>query len=224
MNTEELTDQQCVDLVYRTAPRLFRVLGATSRTFSLLQGANDALIDHPSASGIAVSVASQYRQVCAELIVVQLNALLDRERGVSFQTVHRSLKRKEVREILITDAAAKMPEARWYPDHCRKDLDAFLETYESMDWKDLHGRLKHFRDYAVAHIFEKRFQKSVTYGEVKGLIKDITRLGEGLAFLARPNGIGNDETIRMWSERTAKVWNAAFDNMPDDDNEKPPEE
>ena len=196
-------------------PRLLHALGATFRTFSLLQGANDALISRPLENNIADAVASRYRQVCAELIVVQLNALLDRNhKRVSFQTVHQHLKIEAVREALIADAALKVPDAKWFPDQCRRDISQFMDAYNEIDWADLHGRLKHFRDYAVAHIFEERFQKTVTLGDVKRLVADVTLLGTGLAFLIRPKGIDDEESIRMWTQRTTQVWRAALKNVP----------
>jgi hypothetical protein len=205
-----MTNDDRAAAITRMVPQLFRASGNACRTWSLLDGVNRSIEKNSDAINNCMAVAGEYRQVCVELIVVQLTALLDRnEKRVSFQAVNRNLN-DEVAEILSTQASKALANSAWFPDHCKQDLKKFQDAYRQIDWNDVHGRLKHFRDHAVAHIFEKRFQKTINFGETRALVLAVSRMTEGIGFLNRPHGVLDEGIIEHWTKQTKEVWDGAF--------------
>src|SRR5258708_7592381 len=92
----------------------------------------------------------------------------------------------------------------------RASVRKFLETYKTINWHDLHGRLQHFRNHGLAHLLPQRIKKRVSYAEIASLVRSVTVLGECLVSFD-PGGVPlRVDEIKDWSDRAKSVWEAAF--------------
>jgi hypothetical protein len=79
------------------APRLANVTNLTVISFSFLEGARKAIINAPNVTEEVREVADGYCIASEHMTVVRVHALLDRDdQVISYQSVHRCLKRPEV--------------------------------------------------------------------------------------------------------------------------------
>jgi hypothetical protein len=205
------------DYVLTEAPRLIRVAGATAISFGLYDGANRALrvANQEDVHDDAWQTALGYRGDTISLTVVRLALLLDRDPTVvSFQHIYSRLKRPDVVDLLVYRACHASPLAEALDDRIADDVRAstrrFLETYTAIDWHDLHGRLKHFRNRGLVHLPPEQIEKRVSYAEIRSLAQSVTVLAECLMPFD-PNGVPvRLDEISDWSDHAKSVWDAAF--------------
>jgi len=87
----------------------------------------------------------------------------------------------------------------------------FLQTYRSIDWTDLHGRLVHFRNRGVAHLTPHKIEKRMTYAELKSLSQAVTTMGECMELFAKGNAIPlRWDEAEEYSERAFAIWKTAL--------------
>ena len=99
----------------------------------------------------------------------------------------------------------------WDRAELAKDaIQRFLQTYRSVDWEDLHGRLVHFRNRGVAHLTPQKIEKRVTYAELKTLAVAAAKMGECMEPFAKDAVPLREEEIREWSDRAFAVWSAVL--------------
>jgi hypothetical protein len=151
------TPEIAADYVERAAPRLVTVAAVTAISFALFDGANRALLDLKNADKNTREIALGYRGDAISMTAVRLALLLDADpKLVSFQNVYRRLERPEVVDALVRRARDKSPWAEALEDRVEENIRAsvasFLSIYRAIDWRDLHGRLQHFRNRGLAHL------------------------------------------------------------------------
>jgi len=185
--------------VLATVPRLMAVTAVTAISFALFDGANRTIAREKRATADAREIASGYRGDCSLMAVLRLVLLLDRDpKMVSFQRVHRHLKRPEVVAVLAKKKAGAQVAAR-----------DFLAVHKRIDW-EVHGRLAHFRNTGVAHLTPHEIKRRITYRELRKFVLLATRMAECLAPLASDMPPFYPDQIAEYSERSAAVWRTAF--------------
>jgi hypothetical protein len=203
------------DYVQDAAPRLVKVAAITAISFALYDGANRVLLDRQESREDARQIVVGYREGTISITAVRLMVLLDADPNVvSFQTVYRRLNRAEVVDELVRRARDRSPWAEALEDQVEANIRAsvrkFLETYKTINWHDLHGRLQHFRNHGLAHLLPQRIKKRVSYAEIASLVRSVTVLGECLVSFD-PGGVPlRIDEIKDWSDRAKSVWEAAF--------------
>jgi hypothetical protein len=203
------------DYVQNAAPRLIKVAAITAISFALYDGANRVLLDLQDSREDARQIVSGYREGTISIAALRLMVLLDADPNViSFQTVYRRLNRPEVVDALVRRARDRSPWAEALEDqveaNVRASVSRFLNTYEAINWHDLHGRLQHFRNHGLAHLLPQPIKKRVSYAEIGSLVRSVTVLGECLVSFD-PDGVPlRVDEIADWSDRAKSVWEAAF--------------
>lgn len=204
--------QEDVDYILRHAPRLMKVAGATAISYGLFKGANQALLDNKNDGGELRQIIAGYRGDCTLIVASRLTLLLDPDNSmVSFQTLYHRLKNPETVELLVHQRSSEsiLPEQR--EESLRGAIDRFLVTYRAIDWKDLHGRLVHFRNRGVAHLTPDKIEKRVKYSEIEKLAFAVAIMGECMSPLASNDVPVRADEIEEWSERARKVWASAME-------------
>jgi hypothetical protein len=196
--------------VLQAAPRLIKVTAATAISFGLWEGAHRVLLHAPTAGQDAHEIANGYCGVCALMTVVRLALLLDDSpKVVSFQSVYKRLQRTEVVNVLTRRLCAESPLPACTHRDIRHSVSRFLDTYKAIDWHDLHGRLKHFRNRGVAHLDLKKIEKRITGDELRSLVYSVTILGECLEPFASDVVPVRQDEIEDWGDRAAAAWRTA---------------
>jgi hypothetical protein len=194
------------DYVQNAAPRLIKVAAITAISFALYDGANRVLLDLQDSREDARQILSGYREGTISIAALRLMVLLDADPNViSFQTVYRRLNRPEVVDALVRRARDRSPWAEALEDqveaNVRASVSRFLNTYEAINWHDLHGRLQHFRNHGLAHLLPQPIKKRVSYAEISSLVRSVTVLGECLVSFD-PDGVPlRVDEIADWSDR-----------------------
>jgi hypothetical protein len=203
------TDKAAIQ-VLEAAPRLITVTAATAISFGLWEGAHRALLSAPTAAQDLHEIMNGYGGVCALMTVMRLALLLDATpRVISFQNVYKRLQRTEVVNALTRRLCVESLWPARTQGNIRHSVSHFIETYKAIDWKDLHGRLNHFRNRGVAHLDPKGIQMGITGDELRSLVNSVTILGECLEPFA-PNVVPvRQDEIEDWGDRAAAIWQAA---------------
>ena len=200
-----------VAYVLSATPRLATVTNLTVISFSFLEGARKAFISAPNVTEDTREVADEYCIACEHMTAVRLHLLLDKdEKGVSFQTVYHRLKLPEVAEALAQHMGDDPFQPQHIEDDVRHSINQFLCVYRAIDWRDLHGRLTHFRNQGIVHLSKRRPTKTITQDELRTLVGVVKALSESLAvFQSNEPPIQEDE-ITDRSNRATAVWQAAL--------------
>jgi hypothetical protein len=211
-----LKPEIAADEVESSAPRLIKVAAITAISFALFDGANRVLGDDlENLDYDAREISAGYRDVAISMTVVRLVLLLDRDPHViSFQSVYRHLERSEVVDTLVRRGCSKSPLMEALSDRAeaniRNSVQKFLTTYRAIDWRDLHGRLQHFRNRGLAHLTPEQIRRRVTYEEIGSLVRSVAMLAESLMPF-HPDGVPvRADEIVDWSDRATQIWKAAF--------------
>jgi hypothetical protein len=196
-----------VEYILTNAPRLMKVAAATAISFALWQGVNRALLEIENESDRR-EIAAGYRGDCAFNLVTRLSLLLDSNLNqVSFQTLYHKLKSETVAASLLKELDDNEFSTCRTIELANDAIQLFLQTYRSIDWQDLHGRLVHFRNRGVAHLTPHKIEKRVTYAELKTLSLAVTIMGECMEPFAKGNDIPlRQDEVGEWSERAFAVW------------------
>jgi hypothetical protein len=88
----------------------------------------------------------------------------------------------------------------------KDSVQCFLQTYRSIDWRGLHGRLVHFRNRGVAHLTPQKIEKRVSYAELKTLSLAVAIMGECMVPFAKDDVPVREDEIKEWSDRAFAVW------------------
>jgi hypothetical protein len=209
------TAEVAADHVQAAAPRLVKVTAVTAISFALFDGANRALLDLKDVANEVSEIAAGYRGDTIAMTAVRLALLLDRDpRTVSFQSVYRRLERQDVVEALVNRICCESLLASVLSDriedNARSSVVRFLSTYRAIDWRDVHGRLVHFRNRGLAHLTPEAIEKRITYAEIRSLVHSVTLLGE-CVMPFDPTGVPlRDDEIADWSDRAKSAWKASF--------------
>src|SRR5262249_32265597 len=153
---------------FEIAPRLVNVTSRTVISYALHLGANQILLETSDDHGVR-EIISGYRADAAAITVIRLCALLDRDASrVSVQSVYRFLDESENLEAVAVHVRQQkcVIDVRREERAARTAISRFLDAYRGIDWKDMHGRLVHFRNTGVAHITFDEIQKRITYNEL----------------------------------------------------------
>jgi hypothetical protein len=212
MNTAPVADAENAAVhVLQAAPRLIKVTAATAISFGLWEGAYRVLVPAPTAVQDAHEIATGYCGVCALMTVARLALLLDANpKVISFQSVYRCLQRTKVVNALMRRLCVESLLPDRTQTNIRHSVSRFLETYRTIDWDDLHGRLKHFRNRGVAHLDPREMESRITSDELRSLVHSVTILGECLEPFA-PNVVPvRQDEIEDWGDRAAAAWRNAF--------------
>jgi len=199
-----------VEYVLKNAPRLMTVAAVTAISFALWDGANRALLESENNTDRR-EIAAGYRGDCAFNLVTRLSLLLDRNsRQVSFQTLYHKLQS----ETVVASLLKKLDEGEFSTSRTAElandAVQRFLQTYRSLDWQDLHGRLIHFRNRGVAHLTPHKIEKRVTYAELKTLSLAVAIMGECMEPFAKDGVPLREDEIKEWSDRAFGIWKAVL--------------
>jgi hypothetical protein len=152
-------------------------------------------------------IASGYRGDCAFTAVSRLSLLLDRDpKLVSFQTLYTKLQSETVVTLLLKRLDDNEFSISRTAELAKDSVQRFLQTYRSIDWQDLHGRLVHFRNRGVAHLTPQKIEKRVTYAELKTLSLAVAIMGECMEPFAKDDVPVRKDEIKEWSDRAFAVW------------------
>lgn len=199
-----------VKFVLDNAPRLIKVIGTTAISHSLWDGANRALLKHREQT-YHHQIAVGYCGDCSLIVVSRLALLLDSDtKMVSLQSIYFRLKSdatvRRLIECLKDDSL--MPEKT--AEDAEYSIRRFLKVYRSLDWKDLHGRLVHFRNRGVAHLTPEKIGKRVTYRELRSLVIACIKMGECLTAFCKNEVCFREDELKEWSDQAFLVWDTAL--------------
>lgn len=192
------------------APRLATVTNLTVISFSFLDGAKTAMINAPNVTEEVREVWDGYCIASEHMTVVRVHALLDRDdRMVTYQTVHRCLKRPEVLDALVQRMCDDPLQSRHIEDDVRYSINQFCSVYGTINW-ELHGRLTHLRNQGIAHLSRGHQVKTITQDELRGLVLLVKNLAECLSpFRPSVPSVREDEiTDRV--NRATMMWQTAL--------------
>jgi hypothetical protein len=159
------------------APRLVTVATRCAFSFGSGDGLNDLLQARDDLHGEWRDPVSVLHRDALLMAVLRVSILLDRD-GVSFQAVHRLLKDPEVVAALLQALdESRGPDV--YEPSRPELIEDFRKIYGEIDWK-VHGRLAHFRNLGIAHLTVEEVTKSVTFAELRTLVKIVSRLAATL--------------------------------------------
>jgi hypothetical protein len=199
-----------VEFILTNAPRLMKVAAATAISFALWDGVNRALLETDTNTDRR-EIASGYRGDCAFTAVSRLSLLLDRDpKLVSFQTLYAKLRSEAVVTLLLKRLDENEFSTSRTAELANDAVQLFLRTYRSIDWRDLHGRLVHFRNRGVAHLTPQKIEKRVTYAELKTLSLAVAIMGECMEPLAKGEIPLREDRIKEYSDRAFAVWKAVL--------------
>jgi hypothetical protein len=178
-------DDPDVEFILGHAERLINVAAVCVISFGLADGVNESVIASPDESHDWKQAAAGFRGDNQMMAALRTALLLDRdEANVSFQTVYHRLKEPAVRSALLQVLADRHGDDDLFPP-ARTDLvDEFLRAYSEIDWQ-VHGRLTHFRNLGIAHLTPAKMSKSITFGELRTLVRIIGRLAATLQTLCQ---------------------------------------
>jgi hypothetical protein len=187
-----------------------KVAAATAISFALWDGVNRALLETDTNTDRR-EIASGYRGDCAFTAVSRLSLLLDRDpKLVSFQTLYAKLRSEAVVTLLLKRLDENEFSTSRTAELANDAVQLFLRTYRSIDWRDLHGRLVHFRNRGVAHLTPQKIEKRVTYAELKTLSLAVAIMGECMEPLAKGEIPLREDRIKEYSDRAFAVWKAVL--------------
>jgi hypothetical protein len=191
-----------VEFILANAPRLMKVAGATAISFALWDGVNRALLE-TNTNTDRREIASGYRGDCAFTAVSRLSLLLDRDQKVvSFQTLYAKLRSETVVTLLLKRLDEDEFSTSRTAELAKDAVQLFLQTYRSIDWRDLHGRLVHFRNRGVAHLTPQKIEKRVTYAELKTLSLAVAIMGECMEPFAKGEIPLREDQIKEYNRST----------------------
>ncbi|MBV9627405.1 MAG: hypothetical protein JO230_04830 [Xanthobacteraceae bacterium] len=206
-------DDKAAKQVLAAAPALVKITAETAFSWALWEGANRATMKTEKLSEQTRQIASGYRNSCTLALVVRLSLLLDSDqRVISFQSVYRYLERPEVTTALIRRVCADDPMSHVFQGRkdrtVRASVDRYLRKYRAIDWKDLHGRLVHFRNVAIAHLTPQQVKRHVQYRELRSLVRSVIALSECLEPLLTQSDLVpvREKQIKETSDQAADVW------------------
>jgi hypothetical protein len=189
-------------------PRLATVTNLTVISFSFLEGAWKAMINAPNATGEIREVAVGYCVACEHMTVVRVHALLDSDdRAISYQSVRQCLKLPEAVEALVQCMCDEHIE-----DDVRHSIKQFCRVYGTINW-DLHGRLTHFRNLAIAHLSRRPPRGTVTpitHDELRGLVSLVKDLAGCLSPFCPNVPPAREDEIAHRVNRATMFWQTAF--------------
>jgi hypothetical protein len=211
MNTVPVADiENAAVHVLQAAPRLIKVTSATAISFGLWDGAYRVLVPEPTPAQGAHEIANGYCGVCALMTVVRLALLLDASpKVIGFQSVYRRLQRTEVIKVLMRRVCVESLLPDRTQANIRHSVSRFFDTYRAIDWDDLHGRLKRFRNRGVAHLDPREIESRITSDELRSLVHSVTILAECLEPFAENVVPVRPDEIEDWGDRAAAAWRAA---------------
>ena len=199
-----------VRYVLDNAPRLIKVIGATAISHALWDGANRALLKYPEQT-YHHQIAVGYCGDCSLIVVSRLVLLLDADpKMVSLQSIYSRLKSDATVRILIEHLKDNSLAPETTAENAEHSIRRFLKIYRSLDWKDLHGRLIHFRNRGVAHLTPEKIGKRVTHRELRSLVVATIKMGECLTALCKNEVSFREGELKDWSDRAFSVWDAAL--------------
>jgi hypothetical protein len=200
-----------VRYIVDNAPRLIKVIAATAISHALWDGANRALLKYPE-QAYHHPIAVGYTGDCSLIVVSRLVLLLDTAdpKTVSLQSIYSRLKSDATVRLLIEHLKdnSLMPETT--AENAEHSIRRFLKVYRSLDWKDLHGRLVHFRNRGVAHLTPEKIGKRVTHRELRSLVVASIKMGECLAALCKNEVYFREDELKEWSDQAFSVWDTAL--------------
>ena len=137
----------------------------------------------------------------------RLSLLLDRDpKLVSFQTLYTKLQSETVVTLLLKRLDDNEFSISRTAELAKDSVQCFLQTYRSIDWRGLHGRLVHFRNRGVAHLTPQKIEKRVSYAELKTLSLAVAIMGECMVPFAKDDVPVREDEIKEWSDRAFAVW------------------
>jgi len=168
--------------ILANADRLITVASRCVFSFGSGDGLNDLLLTSDDPHGDWRQPVAVLHRDALMMAVLRVTILLDRKR-LSFQSVHHLLK-----DTSVVAALLRALEDRHGPDvflPSRTDMiEEFRQIYGEIDWK-VHGRLVHLRDLGIAHLTPEEMTKSVTFAELRTMVKIISRLTVNLQHLCQ---------------------------------------
>jgi hypothetical protein len=159
------------------AHRLITLATRCAFSFGSCDGLNDLLQTPDDPHGDWRDPVSVLHRDASMMVVMRVSTLLDRNE-VSFQAVHRLLKDPDVVAALLQALENQHGPDAYVPS--RTDLiDEFRKIYSEVDWK-VHSRLMHLRNLGIAHLSVEEMTKSITFTELRTLVKIVSLLAATL--------------------------------------------
>lgn len=208
----ELSPEQAADEVTRLAPRLRDYTKHAALSLGSYLGANTAVREAHKLKQQFDPIANTYGGECVLITALRVYALFDADHSkVSFQRVHRHLKRPEVRMDLAQRAAGwgGGPSSEYQATEISSRIDLFRETYSGIDWK-AHGRLMRLRNIDIAHVTEQKVQDSITYAELQQFMGLACMMIGALSFITSGHHDRSDEWIDGHAEIAYDFWSGHF--------------
>jgi hypothetical protein len=194
-----------VEFILNNAERLIKVATVCVISFGLADGLQEAINGSPTESHDWKQAVAGFQGDNVMMTALRAALLLDTaETKVSFQAVHRRLKEPTVRACLLRALAERHGDDDLYPPLRSGRIDEFFHTYADIDWQ-VHSRLMHFRNLGIAHLTPDRMRKSITFGELRGLVGIIGRLALILQHLCQTQTAFRDYTEDEYREIARKT-------------------
>jgi hypothetical protein len=178
--------------ILQNAGRLITVATRCAWSFGAMDGLNDILQSPTDPQGDWRQPLSVLHRDALLMAALRVEVLLDADSSVvSFQTVYHSLKEQAVQaELLMAIEAERGPDV--FSPARPELIEQYLRTYREIDWK-AHGRLKHFRNFDIAHLLPDPRSKSVTIAELRTMVEIVSRLAGTLQRLVQTNTAFHDD-------------------------------
>jgi hypothetical protein len=165
-----------VEFILGHADRLVNVATMCVISFGLADGLNDALKVPPYEKDDWQQAAIGFQDGTLMMAALRTALLLDRDDAkVSFQTIHSRLKSEVVQSLLKQSLSEKHGRDELFPASRDELITGFFAAYSEIDW-GVHGRLKHFRNFGIAHLTIEKMTRSITFDELRKLVSIISRL------------------------------------------------
>jgi hypothetical protein len=187
------------EFILSNAERLVKVSAVCVISFGLADGLNEAINARRDERSDWKQAAAGFQGDNLMMAALRTALLLDRdETKVSFQAVHRRLRDAGVRSVLLKVLTERHGEDLFSPS--RPDLiDEFFETYSEINWP-VYGRLKHFRNFGIAHLTPAKMSQSVTFGELRTLVQLLGRLAVTLQRLCQTETALNTDMMAEYRD------------------------
>jgi hypothetical protein len=193
------------DFILTNASRLIVVATRCAWSFGAADGLNDILTSRPDdPHGEWRQPVSVLHRDALLMAALRVSILLDADpTAVSFQTVYHDLKDPAVQAALLQALEAKRGGDVFTPT--RTDLIAtYIQTYGKIDWK-VHGRLVHLRNLGIAHLTLNELTKSVSFAELRTMVKIVTRLASTMQHLLQTDSAFHDSMVEECSDQVKRV-------------------
>ncbi|MEP9379842.1 hypothetical protein ABLE91_24235 [Aquabacter sp. CN5-332] len=182
-----------------------------ARAYGAYSGINASIAAASDKSLPSIHHAHEIRQQLALMSVIRTFALLDRDAGLSMQSVHRFLKREEAIRLVAESFALSEPPSSL--EGAKRDsslaVQRFLLKYGEIDWT-VFGRLQSFRNVAISHITWREVDKFVTYGELEHLVRISCALAGEFTFMTSGLNDWPEEQIAVSYDDAFMFWSAAL--------------